>query len=188
MFGGIGSRNRNGFGSFSIINKEEVFKPLASEFSLADPYTKDTIQKIINEQTDGLAYTSFSEGSKLFRSKIHHDAWDKALAHIGKIYRQARLNLEKRHYFDKRQYIGAPLDPFNESFRSTLSRHAKPYFIKIAREDKKYRSYVLYLSSLYCKGLDKDREPINHLEANKKFKEVCNKFNEFLSQNMETIL
>lgn len=120
------------------------------------------------------------------------------MATVGKTYRGIRVGdnrinnavFEQKHHFDKRQYLGAPLNPHNENFHSLLDRHAKPYFIKIAKEDNKYRAYILYLPSRYCDGLEKDRNnrSINHGAEDMKFKEVCDEFNSFLSQQMDTVI
>lgn len=190
IFGGIGSRSRNGFGSFNIINKEESFKDIEAEtfFSIQDPYVKKNIEKLIQKENI-VPYSSFSKGTKLFKDKKSFPSALDSLANIGKIYRNCRIKLEKTHNFEKRQYIGAPIVE-NKITKSFLDRHAKPYFIKVAREDDKYRSYVLYLPSHYCNGLEEDRNKnkINHSEVDKKFWNICNKFNEFLFKDMETIL
>lgn len=188
IFGGIGSRSRNGFGSFNIVNKEEAFKDIRDILSVNNPYTRDNLKKLINEDS-AVSYPSFTNGAKLFRSKqLFNCAFD-SLADIGKIYKECRNNLEKKHVFSERQYIGAPIVE-NKETKSFLERHAKPYFIKIAKENDRYRGYILYLPSKYCEGLEKDKncETINHSKVNKTFTEVCNKFNRFLSEHMETII
>ncbi len=193
LFGGIGSKSRNGFGSFSISNKDECFRLLAERFSRQDDrYSKSNLLSFV-KQTDNNSYTSFVTGTMVFKTKGLHDKWDGALAEAGKIYREARLSIEGKHNFKSRQFIGAPLDPPNEpsQFKSLLDRHAKPYFMKVVKEGNQYRSYILYLPSLYCAGLDEDRNKNrikNHDELNNKFTEVCNEFNNFLGKHMETIL
>ena len=187
LFGGIGSRSRNGFGSFNILNKVEVFEDIKASFSIDQPYEKKNLEKTIKKGMT--SYSAFSKMTKVFRAAESYKTAFESLASIGKVYKNTRVSLEKRHFFDKRQYIGAPIVEKKKT-HSFLDRRAKPYFIKVAKEGEQYRSYILYLPALYCEGLEKDNlnKPINHSEANKKFKEVCNEFNEFLSQNMETIL
>lgn len=198
LFGCIGSRSRNGFGSFVIVNNDEAFELIRPDFSVSQPYSNDNLKKLI-KQVGSSSYASFSQEAKLFKTKTAHDTWDKALGEIGKIYRGIRSSdmkmdnqtfFESKHVYDKRQYLGAPLDPPKESFKSILDRHGKPYFIKVAKEDSKYRSYILYLPSQYCTGLseDRNRKPINHNVANIKFTEACNEFNAFLREHMESIL
>lgn len=188
LFGGIGTRNRNGFGSFEILNKAKVFEPIKSDFLIDAPYKRENIEKV-TRNIDILSYSSFSKGTKLFRSKKDFDSWDKSLADIGEIYRQGRLKLENRHSFDKRQYIGSPIVEKRDT-RSFLERHAKPYFIKIGRDSGKYHAYMLYLPSKYCDKLDTDikKRKIDHSKVDKEFKNVCSEFNEFLANKLETVL
>jgi CRISPR-associated protein Cmr1 len=181
LFGGIGSRNRNGFGSFSIVNVIEAYEGIRDSFSIDKPYEKKNLEKLI-KKTNVASYSSFSEGTDVFRTKKLFNTSFDALADVGKIYKNARSSLEKTHHFDKRQYIGAPLNPPKESFKSILDRHAKPYFIKVAKEGNKYCAYILFLPSRYCVELN------NAQQHDKMFSQVCTEFNDFLSQNMETIL
>ena len=188
LFGGIGSRNRNGFGGFTILNFDEVFGSLSGIGSSKDAYSRDSIVSLV-KKAENQPFMSFTQGTKLFRSKTPHVTWDSALAEIGKIYRSARESLERRHVYEKRQYVGAPIiaDKKDKSF---LDRHAKPYFMRVAREGTQYSSYILYLPSLYAQGLDKDQfgSTIDHDVVDERFSEICAEVNNYLSQNMETIL
>lgn len=188
LFGGIGSRHRNGFGSFDILNKTRVFETIKNDFSVDVPYKIDNLAKLI-KRVGVQSYFSFSDQTKVFGSKDYFDSWDKALANIGILYKQIRSKLEKRHSFEKRQYIGAPIVE-KKVTHSILERHAKPYFIKINRESGKYRPYVLYLPSRYCDGLDSDRNKnkINHYKVDNDFNNVCTEFNEYLTSEMELVL
>src|SRR3972149_2350701 len=181
IFGGIGSRSRNGFGSFHVLNKNEAFEDISNTFSIDKPYEKKHIEKLL-KKTNVAAYSSFSERTKVFRTKNLFNTSFDALADVGKIYKNARSSLEKTHHFDKRQYIGAPLNPPKELFKSFLDRHAKPYFIKITKEGDKYQAYILYLPSRYCVELN------NAEQHDKTFNQVCTEFNNYLLQNMDTIL
>lgn len=187
LFGGIGSRSRNGYGSFHVLNMEQAFKD--SKDLLLNLYEKDKLEKLVKERNI-VSYPSFAQSVKIFRTNQLFDSALDALADLGKIYRKGRIQLENRHIFDKRQYIGAPIVERNET-KSFLDRHAKPYFIKVAKKGDKYRAYILYLPSLYCKGLEEDRNSrriTNHAELDKRFDEVCKEFNEFLAQNMQTVI
>ena len=188
LFGGIGSRSRNGFGGFSILNDDEAFGSLSFIGSSKDAYNRNSIVSLVRK-IENQPYTSFTQRTKLFRSKTPHVTWDSALAEIGKIYRSARESLERRHVYEKRQYVGAPIiaDKKDKSF---LDRHAKPYFMRVAREGTQYSSYILYLPSLYAQGLDKDQfgSTIDHDVVDERFSEICAEVNNYLSQNMETIL
>lgn len=189
IFGGIGSRSRNGFGSFDVLNKEKVFEDIKEVVSINTPYIKGNMEKLVKKETI-VSYSSFAQGTKLFKTRNSLASGLDSLADIGKIYKNGRIGLEKRHSFDKRQYIGSPIVE-KKITKSILDRHAKPYFIKIAKEEgDKYRADILYLPSLYCEGLEKDKtgRPINHQAENNRFTEVCNEFNGFLAQNMDTVI
>lgn len=197
LFGGLGARCRNGFGSFSISKQEGDISSFGEIISPANKYPINRLRELISNNSPVQPYSSFSQGTKIFCAKQPMNTWHESLADVGKIYRGIRVGVnklnnavfEQKHHFDKRQYLGAPLDPYQENFHSFLDRHAKPYFIKMAIEGSKYRSYILYLPSQYCEGFDKGRHGvINHTEVNREFIDVCNEFNKFLAEHMETIL
>lgn len=197
LFGGIGSRSRNGFGGFSITKAEGDMTASHNIVSPTTRYSSDFLKKMVLINSTIQQFPSFSHGTKIFCTKQPKSTWDEVLADVGKIYRDIRIGDKKlnnsvfeiKHNYQKRQYLGAPLDPFGESFHSFLDRHAKPYFIKIAKEGNQFRGYILYLPSLYCNGLERDRNErqINHVEVNKKFAEICSEFNGFLAQHMEAV-
>lgn len=196
LFGGLGSRSRNGFGSFFVTNFHEAFKDVFKN-PINNLYDKEVIKAFLKNE-DVQSYPSFVNETRVFKSKTAHQTWDSALAEVGKLYRSIRVGeqklnnatFENKHSYNKRQYIGAPLDPYRKNFHSLLERHAKPYFIKIAKEGNQYRAYILYLPSRYCDGLEKDRNDnnINHDSVNKTFAEVCTDFNRFLAGSMETVI
>lgn len=189
IFGGIGSRSRNGFGSFDVLNKEKAFEDIKEFVSINTPYIKENMGNLVKKENI-VSYSSFSKGAKLFKAKDSFATGLDSLADVGKIYKRSRSSLENRHFFEKRQYIGSPIVE-KKVTKSFLDRHAKPYFIKIAKEDDKYRACILYLPSFYCEGLEEDRNKsriTNHAELNTKFNKVCAEFNDFLAQNMETVI
>lgn len=181
ILGGIGSRSRNGFGSFNVVNMEEAFKNIKDIISVETPYEQENIRKLIKSNSIRTTYPSFTKDTKIFKTKQIFNAEFDALADVGKIYKNGRGKLEKRHFFDKRQYIGAPIVE-RKVTKSLLDRHAKPYFIKIAKEGNQYRAYVLYLPSRYCMELN------NAEQHDRKFAEICTEFNGFLSQSMDTVI
>ena len=201
LFGGLGSKSRNGFGSFFIQNKENCFALMPSIFSVKDQYRKQNLQNLV-KQTGDKSYASFARGTTIFKAKESYSTWDKALGEVGKVYRGIRSGdikitdkdkiqktFEKHFEYDKRQYIASPII-VDKQIKSFLERHAKPYFIKIAKEGDQYRAYILYLPSKYCDGLDLDRNNsrINHSEVDNDFNNVCTEFNKYLTSEMELVL
>lgn len=137
LFGGIGSRSRNGYGSFSI---QEPKLDIVEKFK---KYKKGDLQN----------YTSFSEKARLFLGKENtHDSWEGALFEVGDAYRTARLGLEGRHYGSQRKMISQPLsikaavdNPKIKIHGKKVERNAKCFFIGVKKEKEKYRGHILYL-------------------------------------------
>ena len=50
IFGGIGSRSRNGFGSFDVLNKEKAFEDIKEVVSIKTPYIKGNIEKLVKKE------------------------------------------------------------------------------------------------------------------------------------------
>ena len=169
-FGGVGSKTRNGFGSFKIrsINNEEG----DYYFNLKKGSYLAYLPK----------YSAFSQKMRLWRTNIH-DKWDDALAELGIAYREARGKIEKKHRYEKRQYIGAPII-IGKKQASKLDRHSKPYFMSVHYyENNNYIGYILYLPSEYAYG----KENFNNSEETKHFKEACNSLNQYLSTKLEEV-
>lgn len=138
-FGGLGSRSRNGYGSFYIPE---------SNSSIIDIFKK-------NRHGDLQLYTAFSSQARLFLGSGHHEKWEDALFEVGNAYRSARLGLEKRHEGAKRKYISQPLFIKDSStgnntlslsdMHKPLERNAKCFFIGITHAENKFRGHILYL-------------------------------------------
>lgn len=189
-FGSLGAKARNGFGNFIVIDRKSVFSEINELFGEEIIPSKDMLSRYFVGD-DIPPFSAFSKKAKLFKSKTTSQDWGSCLADVSKIYRECRGQLEDKHQYKKRQYIGAPLDPANEGFKSLLDRHSKPYFIKVIKEgERQYRSYILYLPSKYCEGLEKDRSgrQIDHRREDRKFEKVCNEFNKLLMSKLEVIL
>src|SRR5690554_797325 len=164
-FGGLGSRSRNGFGSIAIKNPEISDDPVSLLSSLDKP-------------SGHMRYTALSNRLKLFCTRQQYSTWDKALAEIGLVYRNARGSL---HSNEKRKYIASP-----STGNSVIKRRAKPYFIHIAKSGNKYEGRLLFLPASFCAGLHDLK--IDHDEVNRRSSEVWSELNEFFSSKLEVIM
>lgn len=176
-FGGLGSKSRNGFGNFIITSV--IMKNNNIENPVHLPLPKVQAINLLKKFNVIPDYTAFSQNAILFRTNSTYTTWDQSLAYIGKSYREAKLSLEDRHIYKKRQYIGSPI---SDSF---LERHSKPYFLKVNKEKGMFRGYILFLPSSYCDGVDKPED--QKQQHNKQSIKVYNEFNKFLAQKMEVI-
>lgn len=184
-FGGIGSRSRNGFGSLNISNKVAVFGELETRF-LRDSLNSTGLMAGLTIDQGIPPFTAFSSNVRLFRTADAFGKWDDCLATLGKIYRDGRESLEPRHTYSLRQYIGAPLDPPKESFRSVLERHSKPYFMKVGTNRAgQYYGLILHIPSLYGYNLKNDRfgNALDQTRESENFLRACTSFNAFLERD-----
>lgn len=182
LFGGLGSRCRNGFGSFFIEKCYQDDEEVTNIYHSPNPIFK-TMMK--NFKIGNLPqFVAFSKYAKMYKTKESYDSWHEALGIIGKIYRAARLSLESLHCYDKRQYIAAPII-VKKAQKSELDRRAKSYFLHISKEKEGFWGNILFLPSTYCDGIEGD--PSKRKQYNKKFLNVCNDFNKYLTKKMDVI-
>ncbi len=168
-FGGLGAKSRNGFGCFAVTQSLSEYMDL----------------KTLKTNLELPAFSAFSSQAKLFKLMHTCKSWDECLGQLGIIYREARGNLERKHDFQKRQYIGAPIVADKQQ-KSFLDRHGKPYFLHVQKTEKGYDGYILYLASKYCDGIDKSAARIP-ADAEEKFKKYCGEFNTLLQSKMEEV-
>lgn len=134
LFGGIGTKSRNGYGKFEILNDREpsnwmdVLKQL----------------KVGNENS----FTSFSDQVLCFQTSETFDNAEQAIAEVGKAYKNAREFIEDPHFFEHRSYIASPIVE-NKRQKSFLDRHTKPYFLTAVPESGEFRGLILYMPYLF---------------------------------------
>ena len=166
-FGGLGSRSRNGFGSFYCVDSQ---KPLG-------------LSEINRELLD---FSALSKESMVFIFNKHKN-WVDALSEIGLAYRDARLSLENKHNFEKRALIAMPIEVKGEDIPLYIrkGRHQKPYFLHVNKiEERVYRGRILFMPYRYkdlSKGSFSDR-------LFKEYWEVCNKVNEYLKSKAQEVI
>lgn len=134
-YGGIGSKSRNGFGCFKIIDGKQNLNNLS--------LGKDTYNNVNPKE-----FLIFSKDTKKFDINITFNSWVDALSAVGIIYRNSRLDLEKRHNFDQRAKIGMPIIAKNEpkSFEFKNKRLAKPIFLHVEKAgNNNYKAWILLI-------------------------------------------
>ncbi|PIE35708.1 type III-B CRISPR module RAMP protein Cmr1 [candidate division KSB3 bacterium] len=194
--GGLGAKSRNGFGSLKVLNPKEIFKEISTEFSY--PFSKKIFPFSQTMHNPAIPpFSAFSKGMKIFiLDKDDYATWAACLADIGEIYRQAREDLEGKHYqCSKRQFIGAPMviKTRHGKKESFLERRAKPYFMRIRKTEKGYGGHILYLPSNYCGGAgkgpltDRSGRPINHSKVDAQFTDYCNELNTYLKRQLKEL-
>jgi CRISPR-associated protein Cmr1 len=142
IFGGVGSRSRNGFGSLFVTKGWEV-----------GDYTIDLARSCSFE------YPTLNKQSKLFVTNKAFPAWEDALSEIGDIYRNARNSLENRHKFERRGFVARPIEVRNENIPLNIKkgRHPKQFFLHVGKNKEGYYGQILSLPTIfYEQGKQKD--------------------------------
>ncbi|NHM27874.1 type III-B CRISPR module RAMP protein Cmr1 [Desulfofundulus sp. TPOSR] len=193
LFGTLGTKARNGYGSFKV-EKVEGPEKMKQELAAMVP-GREIMENLCT--FDGLpSFSAFCKGAGLFRTKSTYKSWDGCLAELARAYREARLSLEKRHEYGKRQYLGAPIVA-NQKQESLLDRHAKPYFLRVHEEEGGYAGYILYLPSQYLPpvyhqrlGINREKFPAMDDEReghDRNFLAVCRDMNEKFAKKLEVV-
>ena len=159
LFGGIGAKCRNGFGSISIGVDKKM------EFTVPD----------FNRFPD---FTAFSNNSIIFETGEKFRTWNEALAEIGIAYKDSRCLLDPHYHYEQRQYIASPIIVRGQGQVSKYSRYGKPYFLNVYKEGDNFKGRILYLPSNYSFGLEKNEQ--KQLEERITFLNICNKLNKSL--------
>jgi len=139
LFGGLGSKSRNGYGHFEILN------------SSADLFWKARLKRL--KSGEKKSFTSFSQDLLCLETANAYDDPREALAAIGKAYKNAREYIERPHSYENRSYIASPIVE-QKNQRSFLDRHAKPYFLTVVPEKEQYRGLILFLPYLFLEGAE----------------------------------
>lgn len=155
-FGGLGSKSRNGFGCFSIL------EAIKSNQKIELPRT--LIQDLKTNQPSN--FSSFSTKSKVYKTTLldsndeedEHwlgfDSWHEALGTIGKAYQNARENLDASHHtYTNRLHIAQPIEVKGEKIPNFLERHSKPFFFSVSKNQHgKFMGRVLFMPYTYLES------------------------------------
>lgn len=122
MFGCVGSRSRNGYGSM-----------YCSEAEKWNWNNKIVFDKTLTE------FPTISNETSVFESKNKYDTWSEALGELGRLYIDARLSLERPHTFERRPMVAKPiiskLDKFNIPKDVQKNRSPKNLYLHVKKTD-----------------------------------------------------
>ena len=174
--GGLGSKSRNGYGNFKIIDATHIGKKIESIRIDLDSLFSGKLK----------SFSTFSEKSSLFETKnSSYSSWELAFKNVAIAYQYAREKIEKWHNWDKRELIAFPIivKGEREMEDNNLERHSKPYFMHISQTTDGYKGEILFLPYEYLKGApDQSEQQIKDIR-NTYFK-VLDDFNELLSKKL----
>lgn len=127
MWGGIGSKSRNGFGS--MVAGVNTF-PFSMNVSISkEPMDFPVVSKLV----------------KFFITKKLYRTWEDALSELGCIYKDARTSIESKHQYYKRGFVARPIEVKGERIPDNIrnGRIPKPFYMGIRKIDDKYLGYIL---------------------------------------------
>lgn len=128
VYGGLGSRNRNGFGSLHIKNNDDKM-PIYDQLPLS-------------------SFSAFSTKAKLFKF-VQKNTWHEALSEIGTAYKEAKLCVDPSHFYNNRKLVVAPITVKKRN-EADLDRHAKPYFLHVNKhKNRKFTGQILFMPYNY---------------------------------------
>jgi CRISPR-associated protein Cmr1 len=158
-FGAIGSRSRNGWGSFSIANREKlpglqaVFKKHARQWE----------ECFDLDYPNGLG----KDNNRLlfWRSKNLFDTWEEAMNNLAGKYLELRLNLkfngggQKPHSAPQSRHIlGYPTGTKHKVEGWGNCRHGSALRLIVRKENGRYRYHILYLPHCFSERMWPDQK------------------------------
>lgn len=160
MFGGVGSRARNGYGS---IYCEEI-----ENWSWNNKIQCDSCLA---------EFPVISKEIRLYETKESFGTWEEALARIGKNYIEARLSLENPHHFERRAFLAKPIiskqDKFNIPKDVQKDRLPKNLYLHVKKTDAdKFVGQILIIPVQHKKEQQQYIAVIKDMES--KFKNNMN--------------
>jgi CRISPR-associated protein Cmr1 len=163
-YGSLGSKSRNGFGSFRIIKIN----------SQTGNHYLEIQSNLFTENSPN--YSAFSKNCKLFKTNSFTRIED-VLSVLGDSYRLARIETDGRKYeFKNRVLLAEPLN--GERDFKIMDRRTKPFFMNVRFIQNQYIGYLLYLPQKYVHDrklvVSSNRQELERLNSN--FSNACQKF------------
>lgn len=132
-YGGVGAKNRNGFGSLHIINTAPEIPNLKTPAAFHRPKQK---------------YSALSDSTRLFCTRKSYITWEEALSELADVYISIRKKIDSPHIYNNRGLMARPIVATGENVPDPVKnkRHPKFLFMNITRiDDGKYRGTILTL-------------------------------------------
>lgn len=166
MYGGIGSRSRNGFGSM------KADKRLSNI-----PFSKKVCKSKKLEE-----FPIISSKTRFFKTKMF-PKWEDALSEVGEIYKNARNSLEESHSYEKRGYVARPIEVKFERIPNSISkgRMPKPFYLGVNKCENGFYGYIICLPVEFY-------EKNNQQEYLKVYEQMIKSFSQELKDETEMFL
>ena len=158
MWGGIGSKSRNGFGSM-LANVQTI------------PFSK---KSVLSEELK--EFPVFSRYSKFFITKKAFPTWELAMSEVGCIYKEARTSLENKHNYMRRGFVARPIEVKHERIPENIKKERipKPFYMGVMKINNKFFGYIISIPVLFY-------EKNNQIDYQKTIKDM----ESYMSQEMK---
>ena len=183
-FGAIGSRSRNGWGSFQVekIEPEITSKILYALFT-PELFEKDFPFTLAAEKKTGKTI------GLLWKSKNIFNSWPEAMKELAQIYINVRtpLSSDGPNDIDERHLLGFPLThhlAYDAPNWGRNARHASPLRLFVRKKKNGYQGFILHLPFGISKRMRKNAAGIEFFTPNKQF-EIWQKVHKRLDKAME---
>lgn len=166
LYGGVGSRSRNGFGSITLNSSNE-----------------QKWENNISEPLEPKEFPVLNTQCRLFTLKNGYDRWEDALSDLGIYYKNARCSLEMRHRFERRGLIARPVEARGENIPHNIrrGRHPKPFYLGVQKRKSNYYGHIL---SIPIRFYEADKQE----EYNTSITRMHEVFGESMVNETETLL
>ena len=133
MWGGIGSKSRNGFGSM-LANVQTI------------PFSKKSVLSAELKE-----FPVFSHYSKFYITKESFVTWEMAMSEVGCTYKDARTSLENKHRYNRRGFVARPIEVQRERIPENIrqGRIPKPFYMGVMKIGNKYFGYIILVPILF---------------------------------------
>jgi len=171
VFGGLGSKSRNGFGRFFASTNNEPLEDI-----------QIVLKKYMTASKSD--FTALSKSIELYAlNGGPYSIWHDLLAGLGTAYKTGKESAgDNPHNYEKRVIIGAPIGTYNKH------RHSKTHFFGITKSVNVFNGFILFLPYDYLIGADDYiNNPANFSTWKSDYASVTAKFNADLI-NMKKVI
>jgi len=181
--GGLGSKSRNGYGKLAIIEAIDSDGKQVTISKWKSFFKEESLRK-----KEKPKFTSISREVSIYSDNVLYRTYDLALKSIGDAYIYARKEVEYKHEYNNRRYIGSPINQDRDGF---LSRHAKTHFLTVVREDDGFKGYIVFLPYNYIEDFNREyasREKKIPKNPQGQYDSAVRNFNSKLQEKLQPII
>jgi len=188
-FGAVGSRSRNGWGSFQLrkVEPKELEEQILSHKIPCLWFN----EKLFGERDypHTLALDKVIRKPLLWRTKKFYETWQDVMKHLAEIYIPCRTSLppDRQDDIDERHLLGFPLThhPANRAPNwGPRARHASPLRFFVRKKKKGYLGFILHLPFGISKRMRRNASGKIFFTPNKQF-EIWQKVHQCLDEAMQ---